>query len=676
MKKIIYLFISIFAVALFSCSKSSSKTDVTPTPTTPEVGTTIDVVINTEAPSATKVSYTSNSDGSEFAFSWHSGDEISVAVPAASGNTNNKFTAEASSSTANLSGQLASWEDACDLYAIFPYKSTGYSVSSSGTFTHSLASQTVDASSNNAFENSLMVAVADDATAVSDDDYYIPTLSFQQVMSFYQLSLKDIPTGETIVEIGLEASNNLFVESATVDLTTAALSNKTMTSAISASVSNASGTTATLNFALFPVDLSSQSITMYIKTMTGDGYNEYSKEFTPAANFERNTFIHHGEELSLSDFDGAEEADFVLADFSSTSYPGGDTWIIADSGSPSYEEFEGLREALNAVGEQISLSFPYIESFPWTAFEYMENLVSISADLATEINDWAFASCTNLSSVSLPEATTIGSDAFKICEQLTTISLPLATTIGSYAFAWCNNLSSVSLPEVTTIEEGAFAYCNNLSSISLPKVTTIGGYAFRECSALSSVSLPEATAIGCVAFGDCPALLSVSLPEATAIGHEAFYACTKLTTLSLPKVKFMLEGAIAECNLLSTLEVATDSNAKLLIFSEVDMGSEICGEISLSIGVQSSEYVNDNVLAVALSSTDDISDDDLCQYLLGSGWDSEEIEDMSDEWKNEFKNEMLMWSSSYTFKDITIVGGVSSMVAASGENAGGATLGW
>ncbi|MFR9500462.1 MAG: leucine-rich repeat domain-containing protein [Rikenellaceae bacterium] len=632
MKKIIYLFISIFAIAALSCSKSSSDIDTTPDTTTPEVGTTINVVISTEAPSATKVSYTSNSDGSEFAFSWNSGDEISVAVPAASDNTNSKFTAESSTSTANLSGQVVSWEGSCDLYAIFPYKSSGYSVSSSGTFTHSLASQTVDASSNNSFENSLMVAVASDATAVSDEDYYIPTLSFQQVMSFYQLSLKDIPTDETIVEIGFEASNNIFVESATVDLTSAELSNKTMTSAISASVSNTSGTTATLNFALFPVDLSSQSVTMYVKTMTTDGYNQYSKEFNPAANFERNTFIHHGEELSLSDFDGSEVADFMLADFSSTSYPTGDTWIIADNGSPSYEEFEGLRAALNAVGEQISLSFPYIESFPEYALEYMENLVSISADLATEISGGAFQYCTNLSSVTLPNA----------------------TYIREYAFCDCCSLSSVSLPEATTIGSYAFAFCSTLSSVNLPEVTTVGENTFRECHEL----------------------ITISLPEAVVVRNEAFCACEQLDTLSLPKVKFMMLGAIAECYSLSTLEVATDSSTKLLIFLDIDWGLGICENISLSIGIRSSEYVDGNVLHVTLSSTDNISDDDLYQYLVACGWDSEDIENvmMYDSWN--WKNEMTWWDYSYTFKEINIVGGVSSLVAASGENAGGTTLGW
>ncbi|MFR9607638.1 MAG: leucine-rich repeat domain-containing protein [Rikenellaceae bacterium] len=632
MKKIIYLFISIFAIAALSCSKSSSDIDTTPDTTTPEVGTTINVVISTEAPSATKVSYTSNSDGSEFAFSWNSGDEISVAVPAASDNTNSKFTAESSTSTANLSGQVVSWEGSCDLYAIFPYKSSGYSVSSSGTFTHSLASQTVDASSNNSFENSLMVAVASDATAVSDEDYYIPTLSFQQVMSFYQLSLKDIPTDETIVEIGFEASNNIFVESATVDLTSAELSNKTMTSAISASVSNTSGTTATLNFALFPVDLSSQSVTMYVKTMTTDGYNQYSKEFNPAANFERNTFIHHGEELSLSDFDGSEVADFMLADFSSTSYPTGDTWIIADNGSPSYEEFEGLRAALNAVGEQISLSFPYIESFPEYALEYMENLVSISADLATEISGGAFQYCTNLSSVTLPNA----------------------TYIREYAFCDCCSLSLVSLPEATTIESYAFAFCSTLSSVNLPEVTTVGENTFRECHEL----------------------ITISLPEAVVVRNEAFCACEQLDTLSLPKVKFMMLGAIAECYSLSTLEVATDSSTKLLIFGDIDWGLGICENISLSIGIQNSEYVDGNVLHVTLSSTDNISDDDLYQYLVACGWDSEDIESvmMYDSWN--WKNEMTWWDYSYTFKEINIVGGVSSLVAASGENAGGTTLGW
>ncbi|MFR9585910.1 MAG: hypothetical protein SNI20_07305, partial [Rikenellaceae bacterium] len=130
------------------------------------------------------------------------------------------------------------------------------------------------------------------------------------------------------------------------------------------------------------------------------------------------------------------------------------------------------------------------------------------------------------------------------------------------------------------------------------------------------------------------------------------------------------------CYSLSTLEVATDSSTKLLIFGDIDWGLGICENISLSIGIQSSEYVDGNVLHVTLSSTDNISDDDLYQYLVACGWDSEDIENvmMYDSWN--WKNEMTWWDYSYTFKEINIVGGVSSLVAASGENAGGTTLGW
>lgn len=169
MKKLfIYPFISIFAVTLFSCSEDTNELIIVP-----DEGTTIDVIIGSEATDATttKVSYTSNSDGSEFAFCWHSGDEISVSVPDATGNTNNKFCADASTNTSTLSGQLASWAGVYNLYAIFPYKSSGYSVTS-GTIYHSLADQEIDASSSNSFDNGLMVAMAYDATAVSSDDYY------------------------------------------------------------------------------------------------------------------------------------------------------------------------------------------------------------------------------------------------------------------------------------------------------------------------------------------------------------------------------------------------------------------------------------------------------------------------------------------------------------------------
>ncbi len=156
-----------------------------------------------------------------------------------------------------------------------------------------------------------------------------------------------------------------------------------------------------------------------------------------------------------------------LADLGEYNIPDDDTWIILDA-SAETTDFEGFKDALVALadsGREISVEFPALESFPPYAIfgeetsysEYDTSaLVSLSADVATTVENSAFRICLSLASINLPMATSIGESAF-LYSAITSLDLPLVTTIGDSAFSCCLNLSEVYIPLVERIGYQAFA---------------------------------------------------------------------------------------------------------------------------------------------------------------------------------------------------------------------------
>ncbi|MFI3262536.1 MAG: leucine-rich repeat protein [Rikenellaceae bacterium] len=545
--------------------------------TTPDEGTLIDVVLNGEADATTtKVSYTADADNSQFVFSWNMGDEVSICVPNTTGNDNQKFIADKAEATSTLSGQLATWDSPNTLYAIYPYNALGYEISN-GTISYSMENQNIDVSSSNVFDNGLMVSLASNATASSADNYSVSALSFKQVMAFYQLTLTDISDTESITEVGFTSTSDAFVTSATIDLSSATYTSTASSSSISATISGAEGTSATINFALLPVDLSDSAVTLYIKTVGGGVIKSYTKSFDSGVNFERNCFVYNSNgALSLSSDFAVELTDEVsLSEITAGNYPSGDTWVITDA-SATTVDFEGLKAALSTIysydsSRGISLEFPNISSIPSEALYEKINVVSVSAPVATFIGESAFRSSTSsssrsrLTSINFPMAATVSNYAFYYCSNLTTISLPEATYIGSNAFYYCSNLTAISLPEALSIDVSAFHHCSNVTTISLPKATSIGAYAFYYCSNLTTTSLPEVISIGENAFRNCSNLTIISLPKAMSIGSSAFGSCSNLITISLPEATSIGSFAFVSCSNLTTisLPLATtiDSNA-------------------------------------------------------------------------------------------------------------------
>ncbi|MFI3320959.1 MAG: leucine-rich repeat protein [Rikenellaceae bacterium] len=573
MKKLIYPLL--LTLPLFvGCEKSNNTT----TPTPNEEEKTIFVTINGSNETTTKVSYEPNSDNSTYKFRWEEDDAFSLIVPSTL-NNNQKFSTDTASESSEFSGEIITWSGEKDIYAIYPYTTTGYTLdSSNSTIEVSLTTQILNASDDSDYSNGLMIALASDATASSDGGYNIPDLQFKQAMSFFQLELENIPTDETLIELGFESDTEIFYSSATIDLNTIAIdnSNSTLSTNISASISNQAYTTAMLNMAIAPVDLSGEKFTLYITTKDGDGNKtKYIKEFENGINFTRNTFyfsnsgaldltqdftIEDGNQtLSLSDFDGS----FV---------PSGDVWTIDDV-EGSTKDFANIQSAINNADRDISLIFPNLESVPNNAFSNDEiccqNLIGFSAPLAIGIGESAFENCNRLTNISFPNAENIADMAFINCSYFTpdkqeitglkNVDFPNVVTIGVKSFSNCSDLSSISFPNVETIGGGAFIGCNSLVDVSFPLVNKIGLYSFYTCSNLTTISFPKATNIRAGAFVMCTNLVNVSLPEATTLGCDEqcgpFCDCYNLTNIYLPKVDTISHASFYNCTNLNTISV-------------------------------------------------------------------------------------------------------------------------
>lgn len=553
-------------VAIVICSSCSQEN---PVESNPKI---INISILASANNITKASYTPNDALAQFDFAWSEGDKVSVIVDGVTGNENQPFTAATSTTSTALDGQVVAWEGLKNVYAVYPYSSSYFTQSNDDDMLlfFSCGSQVVDVSASNTFENGLLVCSAPYASATDEENYYIPDLYFQQAMAFYQVEISGLAEGETITEIGLNSGESAFISSANISLSSAEViaGSTTTTSSISATVEGHSGTSATLNLALLPVDLSDSAVELYFETTTSGATKTYTKSFENGVDFTRNTFVTHENSLdATTDFSVEIDGELTLADFSANSFPTAATWTIVDQ-SATASDFAGLQAALKATTlTEVQIAMPNLTAVPEKAFENMSRIVAIDAPLVESVADNAFASCTNLATVNMPKVLTMGAQAFYNCRALGDLPFELLTQIGDGAFYDCYALKTISLPALVTIGTSAFSSCSLLTSASLPAATSIADNVFKYSSELTELELATLddaviTSLGSGIFTGFMGSNSANITLTTGLQNLPLVSGY---TLSLGEVSYTFKQIIV-LDIDKDYVVATAENAQIVVW--------------------------------------------------------------------------------------------------------------
>ncbi len=250
---------------------------------------------------------------------------------------------------------------------------------------------------------------------------------------------------------------------------------------------------------------------------------------------------------------------------------GNDIWINWSYSGIRNIDHESIKNVASAVYDHCGIirrTYPYEYSLdrPYDegAFEYCDNLQTVSFPQLSIIGYNTFASCSELSSVSIPQAKILSDNAFRFCRKLESLDIPNVISIGSGAFGECFTLSTISTPKVISIQSYAFLECIKLQSFIAPNLLYIHGHAFESCFELSKFDAPNVLSIYHGAFESCSNLVEVNIESAQYIGYGCFYRCGKISELYLPNVSFIGEKAFYSCANLENVYLMSD---KVVSFS-------------------------------------------------------------------------------------------------------------
>lgn len=243
-------------------------------------------------------------------FSWNSGDEISVAVDGASGNENCKLTSSSSGKSASFSGTVTSWSGTKNVYAFYPYSSSGYTVTGSDNPSTATATLTLpNPQSYTVFgpiSNSFLVGAGIATSSGGSIDAYV---SMKQVMSIIRLNIYNGPTEVTSVRLSCDEA--IFPTTATVNLADGTISNPGLfVNELYLKVTDInSNPDKTISFAMFPANLIGKII--HVEVGYGNGLAK-SIEKT-GLSFERNihyvmSFDASGADIPYVEIDGLKWA--------------------------------------------------------------------------------------------------------------------------------------------------------------------------------------------------------------------------------------------------------------------------------------------------------------------------------------------------------------------------------
>ena len=220
------------------------------------------MTMQTTGPS-TRADYTDA--GTSMAFSWRSGDEMSVVVSGVAGNDNCQLTSNSDGKSVPFSGSVTGFSGTQNIYAFYPYSSHGYTVTGSSTPSTATAALTLpnpqSYTVNGALSNSFMVGVG---TATASGTAIDASASLKQVMSIIRLNISNAPA--KVIGVKLRLAEALFPTTATVRLSDATISNPgSFANKLSMAVTDGTaGTSKDVSLAMFPVDLTGKTISVEV----------------------------------------------------------------------------------------------------------------------------------------------------------------------------------------------------------------------------------------------------------------------------------------------------------------------------------------------------------------------------------------------------------------------------
>lgn len=265
-------------LAVASCTKDDEPNDFTPE----RVQMTISAK-EADSEVQTRVGY--DSDGTVGRFRWNSGDKFSFITNGVAANSNCSFLTESTTARGSFTGTATTWEGSQNVYAVYPYSNTAYTVTGPET----LESATVDLSIpynqsytvGGSLDNAYMVAAA---SSTVDN----VSLSFKQAASIIKFDIIHVPAGLTVSSVSIDLPGYSIPLKKRVKLSDASASdapNNSYNNYRKVTVSGAvAGEATTVQMALWPTDLSSVNVNIMVLLSNGA-----SCGFTKAGtNFERN----------------------------------------------------------------------------------------------------------------------------------------------------------------------------------------------------------------------------------------------------------------------------------------------------------------------------------------------------------------------------------------------------
>ncbi|MCH5351347.1 MAG: leucine-rich repeat protein [Clostridiales bacterium] len=288
-------------------------------------------------------------------------------------------------------------------------------------------------------------------------------------------------------------------------------------------------------------------------------------------NSEKFTTLRFGEKTVLSDISGATLRGTNITTFD---VPAGNTNYKTSSDGHYLLNKSGdtILFVSNAVTGDVTIPAEY-KHIGAGAFSGLGiTKVTLTADDALTIGDFAFAACKELTAVELPNTgkIRIGVRAF-YDSALSEINLNAVDYVDSYAFSM-TNLKSVVVNANAHYGEGAF-FRSMLESVVIGANANFGFGAFQGCVKLTTVSMPDQGGVhfGRACFFNDTLLSTINLSKTDGfIEEDSFYGCTSLWKADLTGVTEIGNYAFADCKSLTTVLIPNVKKIGDFVFGQYD----------------------------------------------------------------------------------------------------------